>query len=129
MYHNTDSSASIQEQLHKALTITIYYATVQPPYFMKQDIHPTYYTDAKVSCACGNTFITGSTMKELHIEICSNCHPFYTGKDKLIDTAGRVDRFKRLVVKKKEISETRKGKKVKRARSQAKKVAKTKKEK
>jgi len=96
---------------------------------MKPDIHPTYYTDAKAICACGNTFTTGSTMKELHIEICSNCHPFYTGKDKLIDTAGRVDRFKRMVDMKAEVAGTRKGKKVKRARSQAKKVAKAKKEK
>ena len=62
---------------------------------MKQAIHPTYHTDAKVVCACGNTFATGSTMKEIRVEICSNCHPFYSGKQKLIDTAGRVDRFKK----------------------------------
>ena len=61
---------------------------------MKKDLHPQYFTNAKVVCACGNTFITGSTKQELHVEICSNCHPFYTGKQKLIDTAGRVDRFK-----------------------------------
>ena len=61
---------------------------------MKQAIHPTYHTDAKVVCACGHTFATGSTMKEIRVEICSNCHPFYSGKQKLIDTAGRVDRFK-----------------------------------
>ncbi len=97
--------------------------------FMKQDIHPTYYTDAIVKCACGNTFKTGSTVKELHIEICSNCHPFYTGKDKLVDTAGRVDRFKRLVTKKEEASKTRIGKKAKKVRSAAKKISKAKKEK
>lgn len=62
---------------------------------MKKDIHPTYYTDTKVSCACGNTFVTGSTAAEIHTEICSNCHPFYTGKQKLIDTAGTVDKFKK----------------------------------
>ncbi len=96
---------------------------------MKQDIHPTYYTDAVVKCACGNTFKTGSTMKELHIEICSNCHPFYTGKDKLVDTAGRVDRFKRLITKKEETSKVRLGKKAKKARSSEKKATKAKKEK
>ncbi|MBX4205414.1 MAG: 50S ribosomal protein L31, partial [Candidatus Doudnabacteria bacterium] len=46
---------------------------------MKQELHPTYFPEAKVVCACGNTFTTGSTLKELHVEICSNCHPFYTG--------------------------------------------------
>ena len=96
---------------------------------MKEAIHPTYYTDAVVKCACGNTFTTGSTVKELHIEICSNCHPFYTGKDKLVDTAGRVDRFKRLVTKKDEVSKTRIGKKAKKVRSTAKKESKAKKEK
>lgn len=67
---------------------------------MKKDTHPTYYTDAKVTCACGNAFTTGSTVKELHIEICSACHPFYTGKEKVLDTAGRVDRFKKRQAKK-----------------------------
>ena len=62
---------------------------------MKKETHPTYYSDAKVVCACGNTFTTGSTVKDLRVEICSNCHPFYTGKEKVMDTAGRVDRFKK----------------------------------
>lgn len=61
---------------------------------MKANIHPQFFPTAKVSCACGHTFVTGSTRSELHTEICSNCHPFYTGKQKLIDTAGRVDKFK-----------------------------------
>ena len=61
---------------------------------MKKDIHPTYFPDAKVKCACGNTFTIGSTKEKLQVEICYACHPFYTGKDKLIDTAGRVDKFK-----------------------------------
>lgn len=61
---------------------------------MKPNIHPAYAT-ITVTCACGNTFQTGSTAKELHTEICSNCHPFYTGKQKLLDTAGNVDKFKR----------------------------------
>ena len=63
---------------------------------MKDKIHPTYYSDASVSCGCGNKFITGSTVQELHVEVCSNCHPLYTGKQKMVDTQGRVDRFKRM---------------------------------
>ncbi len=63
---------------------------------MKDKIHPTYYHDATVTCGCGNTFVTGSTQKDLHTEVCSNCHPLYTGKQKVMDTQGRVDRFKRL---------------------------------
>jgi large subunit ribosomal protein L31 len=61
---------------------------------MKTDIHPQYYTDAKVSCSCGNKFTVGSTQKEIHVEICSACHPFFTGNEKVIDAAGRVERFK-----------------------------------
>lgn len=61
---------------------------------MKEKIHPKY-EKATVSCACGSTFETGSTKKELKIDICSSCHPFYTGKQKFIDTGGRVERFKR----------------------------------
>jgi len=61
---------------------------------MKKEIHPTYYEDAKVTCACGASFIVGSTKKELAVEICSACHPFYTGLDKVMDTAGRVEKFK-----------------------------------
>ncbi|MEK7167230.1 MAG: 50S ribosomal protein L31 [Patescibacteria group bacterium] len=67
---------------------------------MKKDIHPIYYSDAKIICACGKTFVIGSTIKEIHVEICSNCHPFYTGKQKLIDTARRVDRFQARLAKK-----------------------------
>ncbi len=63
---------------------------------MKKDIHPQYF-EATVSCACGNSFQTGSTMKELKVEICNACHPFYTGKEKLLDVAGRVEKFKRKV--------------------------------
>lgn len=61
---------------------------------MKKDIHPKYYSEAKIICACGNWFMTGSTKPEIHIEICSACHPFYTGKQKLVDTAGRVEKFR-----------------------------------
>lgn len=60
---------------------------------MKQGIHPEY-KEIKVTCSCGNTFVTSSTLgKDLLLEVCSNCHPFYTGKQKIVDTAGRVDRF------------------------------------
>ena len=62
---------------------------------MKRDIHPTYYDDAKATCACGATYVVGSTEKEIRVEICSACHPFYTGNEKIIDTAGRVERFKK----------------------------------
>lgn len=61
---------------------------------MKSDIHPPYYDKVTVSCACGNSFVTGATVETLAVEICARCHPFYTGKQKLIDTAGRVDRFR-----------------------------------
>ncbi len=60
---------------------------------MKKGIHPEYH-QAKVHCACGNEFTVGSTKKELRVEICYKCHPFYTGKEKLVDTAGRVEKFK-----------------------------------
>ncbi|MBN2208302.1 MAG: 50S ribosomal protein L31 [Candidatus Coatesbacteria bacterium] len=61
---------------------------------MKKDIHPQYF-DTTVKCACGNEFKTRSTKKSIKIEICSKCHPFFTGKQKLIDTAGRVERFRK----------------------------------
>lgn len=60
---------------------------------MKEEIHPTYYPDALVVCACGNTWTTGSTMKEIHTDVCSNCHPFFTGEQRIVDTEGQVDRF------------------------------------
>ena len=61
---------------------------------MKKNIHPEYQ-DCQVICACGNTFATRSTKKEIRVEICSSCHPFFTGKQKLIDSAGRVEKFKK----------------------------------
>ncbi len=61
---------------------------------MKTDIHPSY-NDSKVSCSCGNTFTTKSTKPEMRVELCNECHPFYTGKQKLVDTGGRVERFER----------------------------------
>ena len=62
---------------------------------MKQDIHQTYYNNAKIVCACGVTTITGSTKEEVRVEICSSCHPFYTGEQRIVDTEGRVERLKR----------------------------------
>lgn len=61
---------------------------------MKAEIHPTYFPQAKVECACGNTFTTGSTKEHIRVEICSKCHPFYTGQEKVLDSAGRVEKFK-----------------------------------
>jgi large subunit ribosomal protein L31 len=60
---------------------------------MKEDIHPIFYPDAIVTCACGNTWTTGSTMKEIHTDVCSKCHPFFTGEQRIVDTEGQVDRF------------------------------------
>lgn len=61
----------------------------------KKDIHPKYYPNATVTCACGNTFTTGSTKPELRVDVCHKCHPFYTGEERIIDTGGTIERFKR----------------------------------
>jgi len=61
---------------------------------MKKDIHPQFYIDAKAKCACGAEFNVGSTLEEIRVEVCSACHPFYTGNEKILDTAGRVEKFK-----------------------------------
>jgi len=60
---------------------------------VKPNIHPQYFDEAKVTCVCGNAFTTGATVPEIHVEICSNCHPFFTGEMKFVDTLGRVERF------------------------------------
>ena len=76
---------------------------------MKKDIHPTYYPDAVVTCACGNTWKTGSTKKELRTEICSSCHPFFTGQQqRIIDIEGQVDRFYKRLQARQEYVETTK---------------------
>ena len=89
---------------------------------MKKDTHPKYYPNAAAKCACGASYKIGSTKEKLELEICSNCHPFYTGKGKLIDTAGKVEKFKARLAK------AQKGKvvskKVKRAKKSAKKTKK-----
>ncbi len=89
---------------------------------MKKDIHPTYYKDAVVVCACGNTFKTGSTQKEIKVELCSACHPFFTGHQKLIDTARRVEKFKEKSVKTQSLVGKSKGKTAKRQALKAKKA-------
>jgi len=68
---------------------------------MKKNIHPTYYPEAKVSCACGHKFSVGSTKEKLEVEICSKCHPFYTGGSRIVDAAGRVEKFRQRLAKKK----------------------------
>lgn len=90
---------------------------------MKKETHPTYNTKAKVTCACGNTFEVGSTVDDIQVEICSACHPFYTGKQKLVDTARRVEKFQERLTKK---GTAGVGKKAKRARATAKKTEKAK---
>ncbi len=75
---------------------------------MKQAIHPTYFPDAKVICACGNTFTTGSTQDSIRVELCSKCHPFFTGQQKFVDTAGQVDKFEKIVKRAVEKQEVKK---------------------
>ncbi len=67
---------------------------------MKAEIHPEYHKEANVVCVCGNTFQTGSVLSEIKVDICSACHPFYTGKQKLIDSEGRIERFRKKYAKK-----------------------------
>ena len=74
---------------------------------MKTDIHPKYFENATVTCACGASFTVGSTKENISVEVCSNCHPFYTGGEKVIDTAGRVERFKARAAAAKTIKEKR----------------------
>ena len=72
---------------------------------MKDNIHPKYYPEAKVICACGNTWTTGATQEEIRTDVCSACHPFYTGEQRIVDTAGQVERFMRRLEKKVELTE------------------------
>jgi len=91
---------------------------------MKAEIHPTYFPDAKIVCACGNVIMAGSTVEEIHVELCSKCHPFYTGKQKLIDTARRVEKFTERAASKTAKAGTTLGKKAKAVKRAAQKVAK-----
>ena len=74
---------------------------------MKKNIHPKYYNNATVRCACGNTFTVGSTKEFIETEICSKCHPFYTGKEKMMDTMGRVEKFRKRLAKKEDLKAKR----------------------
>jgi len=80
---------------------------------MKKDIHPKYFPNAKVHCACGASFEVGSTKEMIETEVCFKCHPFYTGKEKIIDKEGRVEKFKARLAKKKEVKKKVKKKKKK----------------
>ena len=88
---------------------------------MKKNIHPSYYASAVIKCACGSKTEIGSTVEEISVELCSKCHPFYTGKQKLVDTAGRVERFKKRSALKETASASRLGKQVKKTRQAEKK--------
>jgi len=93
---------------------------------MKKDIHPKYNDKIKVSCACGHSFETGSTQPEIKVDLCSNCHPFYTGKQKLVDTARRAEKFNAKVSKKETTVKAHKSKTSKLAAKTAKRSAKSK---
>ena len=83
---------------------------------MKNEIHPKYHDDCQVTCVCGNSFVTGSTEPAIKVELCSACHPFYTGKQKLVDSSRRVEKFSAKLKVQEETAKTRKGKKVKQAK-------------
>ncbi len=87
---------------------------------MKKDIHPQYYTNAKITCSCGTVFVTGATKEKLAVETCAQCHPAYTGKKKIVDSTGRVDRFKRLAQKAQKTKASRKNVKSKEQKKQEK---------
>ena len=74
---------------------------------MKPNIHPQYFDDCKVTCVCGNAFTTGATVPEIRVEVCSNCHPFFTGEMKYVDTLGRVDKFQKKQEVAKKLKETK----------------------
>ena len=75
---------------------------------MKKDIHPKYYDSAHAQCACGNTFTIGATKELIEVEICSQCHPFYTGKEKMLDAMGQVQKFRKRLARKEEIKKRKK---------------------
>lgn len=87
---------------------------------MKANIHPTWHQDTKVTCSCGNTFVTGSTKDAIVVDICSDCHPFFTGEMKFVDVQGRVEKFQAKMAKAKEYQSTTKTKKTAKARQETK---------
>lgn len=97
---------------------------------MKKNIHPKYYKSARVRCACGNTFTVGATKEFIETEICSKCHPFYTGQARIVDTLGRVQKYKKRLAKKRELETMKKkGKKSASSADTVRRRKKTKKEK
>lgn len=80
---------------------------------MKQGIHPKYFDNCQVTCTCGNTFITGSTIEKIEVDICSQCHPFFTGQQKFVDIKGRIDKFNEKLAKGKEYTAAKKVKSTK----------------
>lgn len=92
---------------------------------MKPAIHPTWYPDAVVTCACGNTWTTGSTKKEIHTDVCSKCHPFFTGEQRIVDTAGQVERFMKRINAKEQKAATAPGPEEKRAKKERRRGRKT----
>ena len=80
---------------------------------MKKAIHPKYYDDCQVTCTCGNSFVTGSTLPQIKVEICSACHPFFTGEMKFVDTKGRIEKFREKQEKGKAWTKKTQGKRVK----------------
>lgn len=89
---------------------------------MKKDIHPKYYPKTSISCACGATLETGATREGIEVEICSQCHPFFTGDKKVIDTAGRVERFKKLAEASAKLKDAKKAKKDTKKKTEKKEV-------
>jgi len=73
----------------------------------KKEIHPKYYENCRVQCACGNTFTVGSTKESIEVEVCSKCHPFYSGKEKMVDTMGQVQKFRKRLAKKQDSKKKR----------------------
>lgn len=86
---------------------------------MKKDLHPKYHEKAKITCACGAIYEVGSTEPEISVELCANCHPLYTGKQKIVDTARRVEKFQERMSKKLSVSSPKKARKAKRAEEKA----------
>lgn len=82
---------------------------------MKKELHPKYHEKAKITCACGAAYEVGSTEPEISVELCANCHPLYTGKQKIVDTARRVEKFQERMSKKSSVSSPKKARKAKRA--------------
>jgi large subunit ribosomal protein L31 len=100
-----DSMRFYVKSYYKTNRTQIKIAYLKKPWYiilaMKKDIHPQYFPKAKVSCACGNSFLVGATQESIEVEVCSACHPFYTGKEKIMDKVGQVQKFRSRLAKKK----------------------------